>query len=118
MSSRNNSLTAGELVAECDAVNLNIRKFRGNFDLLAILNLLRGLDPEGTQQRVVLGENFTAEERSSLDAKLHIPLVDVTRFNIPSPIVLPAPKAVEKHLTDLSNEVFEKFQGQVRRILR
>lgn len=102
---------------ECEAVNLNIRNFQKNYDLLNILNFLRSLDIQSIERKQVLGENFSPEELASVDQKLFIKPLSIDAFSIPSPLELPPPGAVEGVLTGLSEEVFRKYENQVKNLM-
>ena len=102
---------------ECEAVNLNIRSFQKNFDLLNILNFLRSLDLQTLERKQILGENFNAEELASVDQKLYIKSLSFVGFSIPPPLQLPPPGAVERVLSDLSEEVYRKYEHQVKTLM-
>lgn len=106
-----------DLQAECRAVNRNISQFRRNFDLLTILQFLRGLDPVEIERRNILGENFTSQEVASLDRKLFIPDVQFDRLDVPPPVPLPELRTVEAPLARLAKEIFEEHADAVRRLM-
>ncbi len=102
---------------ECEAVNVNIRNFQKNFDLLNILNFLRSLDTQSIERKQILGENFSPEELASVDQKLYIKPLSMEAFSIPPPLELPHPGAVEGVLTGLSEEVYRKYEDQVKNLM-
>lgn len=107
-----------DLQAECLAVNGNLKNFQSNFDLLAILNFLRTLDTLAIEKKQILGENFTAEEMSSLDERLYIRPVPFEKLDLPVPLALPAPERLEALLLKTANEVYKKHQTEVRRMMK
>lgn len=107
-----------DVAAECDAVNRNIESFGKNFDLLAILNFLRNLDLQGLEKKKILGENFTAKEMAELDKNLYIRAIPLKKLEMPVPLDLPSPVAVEDKLTRLANDVFRKHGEEVKSILK
>jgi len=107
-----------DLQAECRAVNHNITAFQNNFDLLGILSFLRNLDTLAVGKKLVLGENFTAEELASLDQKLYIRPMSFEELNVPAPLPLPKPGRIEGFLCDLADEIYRRHASEVRRIMR
>jgi hypothetical protein len=106
-----------DLRVEYRAVNSNISRFQKNFDLLSIISFLRSLDTHALERMNILGENFSAEERTSLDRKLHIKTVSFEGLDIPKPLELPEPARMEGRLNELANEVYRKYQEEVKKIL-
>jgi len=106
-----------ELNAECRAVNMNIDKFQKNFDLLTILNFLKSLDPTALERKHYLGENFTAEELSSVDRTLYLHPIRFENLEVPAPPALPEPEAIESALSDLANEIYRRYQDQIKGIM-
>jgi hypothetical protein len=106
------------LKLDCQGVNRNIMNFHSNFDLLSILNFLRNLDIQSIEQKQYLGENFTAEEMASVDQKLYIKPISFEKLDLPLPLMLPRPELAERHLTELANEVYEKHQKAVKRLMQ
>lgn len=107
----------GQVLNECSAVNSNIEAFQRNFDLLGIVNFLKGLDTVGTERKKILGDNFTAQEMAALDQNLYIHPVAVEKLNIPVPLHLPALDSIRGKLCTLADEVFVRYPGKVRKIL-
>ena len=103
---------------ECSAVNRNIESFQRNFDILSIINFLKGLDTSGIERKKILGENFTAQEMAALDQNLFIGPVSVQKFNVPLPLHLPAPDAIRGKLCMLADEIFARYPEKVKKILR
>ena len=107
-----------ELRGLCEAVNLNIKHFHCNFDLLTILSFLKSLDVGAIEQKHFLGENFTAEELASVDQKLYIQQISFEALEVPAPLSLPAPERAEMAIAELVQEVYGKYQKFVKRLLR
>ncbi len=107
-----------ELETECRAVNLNIDGFHKNYDLLSILSFLRSLDTSALEQKQFLGENFTPEEMASVDQKLYIRLIDLDKLNVPKPLTLPREDLVEEGLSNLANEIYNKYQTKARWLIQ
>jgi hypothetical protein len=107
-----------DLQTECRAVNRNIIAFQNNFDLLAILGFLRNLDTVTLEKKLVMGENFTAEELASLDQKLYIRPMTFEELNVPAPLLLPKTGEIERLLSDLADEIYRKHPSEVRRVMR
>lgn len=107
-----------ELEAECRAVNINIVKFQKNFDLLAILNFLKSLDLTALEQKHYLGENFTAEEISSIDKKLHLNQISFEKLKVPEPLALPRPESIEESVSNLSAEIYRRFEKHIKEIMQ
>lgn len=105
-------------VEECSAVNRNIESFQRNFDILSIVNFLKGLDTLGIERKKILGENFTAQEMASLDQSLFIGPVAVEKFHVPAPWHLPAPDVIRAKLCMLAEEICTRYPEKVRKILR
>jgi hypothetical protein len=106
-----------ELLHECSAVNTNIASFQKNFDLLSILNFLRGLDTQEVERKRILGDNFTAREIAELDKQLHVNPVSIGKLNAPSPLDFPAPDSIRAELSDLAGEIFELHRKEAKKVL-
>lgn len=106
-----------ELLSECKAVNLNISAFQKNFDVLTLLAFLRNLDTMELERKHFLGENFTADELSSLDQKLYIKQINFEGLNVPAPLDLPKMERLEPALADLAAEVYRRHQRNVRGLM-
>ena len=111
-------LAHAELEAELQGVNLNIKTFQKNFDVLGILSFLRNLDTLTVEKKQIMGENFTAEEIASLDQRLFIRPMRFDELNVPPPVPLPGPGLCERRLTELADEIYRKHPAEVRMILR
>lgn len=107
-----------ELRNEWAAVNSNIDAFHKNFDLLAILNLLRNMDVRSLEKKKVLGENFTANEITELDQNLYIRPVPMEKLLVPTPIEIPETHQAESRLNDLAEQIYRKYEREVKVILR
>lgn len=103
-----------ELNAECRAVNMNIDKFQKNFDLLTILNFLKSLDQATLERKHYLGENFTAEELTSIDQKLYLRPINFEKLGIPVPLTLPKPERVEEALSNLAHDIYQKYHRDIK----
>lgn len=107
-----------ELDAEYRGVNHNIEAFQKNFDVLSILSFLRNLDTLAVEKKLTLGENFTAEEMSSLDRKLYIRPMRFDELNVPPPLSIPNHGQCLKRLAELADEIRRRYPAEVRKILR
>ncbi len=107
-----------ELTNECSAVNRNIDSFQKNFDLLSILNFLRNLDTRGIERKKILGDNFTATEIAELDKNLYINPVSMEKLDVPAPLDLPESGSVRGELSNLAEEIFQRYGEEVKKILR
>jgi len=108
----------GLLKSECEAVNSNIKSFQKNFDLLTVLNFLRGLDSTTLERKHYLGANFSAEEMASVEGKLFLRQVSCEKFNVPEPVALPGLEVIEEALSQLALDVYRKYQARVKRMMR
>ncbi len=106
-----------ELRSHCNAINLNIKNFQKNYDLLSIMQFLRSLDTQALERKHFLGENFTAEEMASLDTKLQINTLDFQKMDVPPPLPLPPLPSVEQRLAELAAETFRKHEREVRDLM-
>ncbi len=107
-----------ELSNERSAVNRNIDSFQKNFDLLSILNFLRNLDMRGIERKKILGDNFTAMEMAELDRNLYISPVSMEKLSAPAPLDLPEPDSIREELSNLAEEIFQRYGEAVKKILR
>ncbi len=107
-----------DLANERSAVNSNIDSFQKNFDLLSILNFLRNLDMQGIERKKILGNNFTAKEMSELDNNLYIRPVSMEILNVPAPLDIPGPDSIRGKLSDLAEEIFQRYGEEVKKILK
>ncbi|GLI35355.1 hypothetical protein [Desulforhabdus amnigena] len=106
-----------ELVAECEAVNINIRAFQKNFDVLTLLAFLRSLDTQELERKHFLGENFTPEELGSLDQKLYIKPIAFESLEVPPPLELSPPERMELPLSELAAEIYRKHERNVKYLM-
>lgn len=107
-----------DLANECSAVNANIDAFQKNFDLLTMLSFMRSLDTRGIEIKKILGDNFTAAEISQLDKNLYIGPVSMEKLNVPAPLDLPDCGALRGKLSNLAEEVFQRYPAEVKKIMR
>ena len=107
-----------DLESECAAVNSNIGSFQKNFDLLSILSFIRNLDIQAIEKKKVLGDNFTAGEMAELDKNLSIRLQAMEKLNVPAPVDLPDPDSMRAKLSDLAEEIFQRYGEEVKKILK
>lgn len=107
-----------DLEAECCGVNRNLKTFHDNFDLLGILSFLRNLDTRTLEKKLVMGDNFTAEEMGSLDRKLYIRPMSFEELHVPCPLSLPGRDRCTGFLADLADDIYRKHSGEVKRIMR
>ena len=103
---------------ECRAVNLNITHFQKNYDLLAILSFLKSLDTTLIERKYVMGENFTPEEMASIDQKLYIRPVDLSKLDVPLPMDLPKPETMEERLSAMASEIFGKYHDEAKGLMQ
>lgn len=107
-----------ELESERVAVNSNIETFHRNFDLLTLLNFIRSLDMQGIEKKKILGDNFTAKEITELDKNLYISPISMEKLNAPAPLRLPESGSVREELIKLSDEIFQRYGKEVRKVMR
>jgi hypothetical protein len=107
-----------ELTNELSAVNRNIDSFQKNFDLLLILSFLRNLDIHGIESKKILGDNFTATEMAALDKNLYISPVSMEKLDVPAPLDLPESGSIREILSNLAEEIFQRYGEEVKKILR
>ncbi len=107
-----------DLCNELAAVNTNIDAFQKNFDLLAIMNLLRNMDIRNLEQKKILGGNYTASELSELDQSLFIHKIPMGKLVAPQPLDIPEIGQVEDRLGGLAEQIYRKYEKEVRAILR
>ncbi|SFM48069.1 hypothetical protein [Thermodesulforhabdus norvegica] len=105
------------LKKECDAVNLNIKKFHSNYDLLTILQFLKSMDVCGIERKKFLGENFSPDELMSVDEKLYFKPVKFEKWSLPEPPELPPHPLIERRLDDLANQVYERYGNQLKSVI-
>jgi hypothetical protein len=107
----------GALDSECRAVSRNIEHFQQNFDVLTILNFVKSLDGGAIEQKHFLGGNFTPKELAAVEKTLYIATVSFPDLQLPPPLTLARPEAMEPTLTPLAYRIFSDHQGQVRRYM-
>jgi hypothetical protein len=106
-----------DLACERIAVNSNIDSFHKNFDLLSILNFIRGLDMRGIEKKKILGDNFTAKEMAELDKNLYIAPISMEKLDAPAPLELPEFGSIRQDLTMLADEILQKYGTEVKRVI-
>ena len=99
-------------------MNLNITHFQKNYDLLAILSFLKSLDTTLIERKYVMGENFTPEEMASIDQKLYIRPIDLSKLDVPPPMDLPKPETMEERLSAIASEIFGKYQDEAKGLMQ
>ncbi len=110
--------TYNEFCKDCEAVNLNIKQFHSNYDLLTIVRFLKSLDVCGIERKKILGENFSPDELMSIDKKLYFKPVKIESWDLPIPLTLPEPMLVERELERLANEVYNTYGNRLKTIVR
>ncbi|HOV84802.1 MAG TPA: hypothetical protein PLM79_00450 [Syntrophobacteraceae bacterium] len=106
-----------DLSLECRAVNCNIQGFQKNFDLLSLLSFLKSLDIQGLERKHFLGENFTPGELAAVERSLCLCPVSFEKMAVPEPLCLPGYQLLEESLIALAHEVYQRFPGQVQRLM-
>ncbi len=107
-----------DLCQELAAVNANIEAFQNNFDLLAIMNLLRNLDIRSMERQNILGGNYTASELAELDQGLFIHKVPLEKLVVPQPFDIPEIGQVEEQLGTLAEHIFRGYEREARLLMR
>ncbi len=97
---------------------MNIDSFQKKFDLLSILNFLRNLDMQGIEKKKILGDNFTAKEMAELDNNLYIRPISMEILNVPAPLDIPALDSIRGKLSNLAEEIFQRYGEEVKKILK
>lgn len=108
----------GELEAEVQAVNRNLKKFEAGFDLMTILNFLKDMDVEGLDRKRWLGDNFTPQEVGAIEDTLRFRPVRLERFKLPPLFDLPEPQVVESELHEIARCAFGECSGKIEQIMR
>ena len=103
---------------ETKAVNQNLKKFEGKFDLLTILSFLKDMDVEFVQKQHFLGDNFTPEEMAAVEATLHLRPIRMEQFKLVPPPDLPHPHHVERQLSYLADTVYDQCAGRIDRLMQ
>jgi len=103
-----------ELFEECKAVNINIKNFNQEFDLLAIIHFLKTMDIAELERKKFLGGNFSSKEITSLEKKMLFHTINWEALRLPKPIDLPEYRKVRKQLQALSDRVFDGYQAKLR----
>ncbi|MBI4774776.1 MAG: hypothetical protein HY788_11460 [Deltaproteobacteria bacterium] len=107
-----------ELFEECKAVNINIKNFNQEFDLLAIIHFLKTMDIADLERKQFLGGNFTSKELHSLEKKMLFHPINWESLRLPKPIDLPEYRRIRKPLQSLSDRVFDGYQAKLRSLIK
>ncbi len=107
-----------DLKKEIEAVNLNIKAFHRNFDILAIIQFLKSLDVCTLERKKFLGENFTPEELMEIDKSLYFKPASLSKWNIPEPFELPLHEHIERPLDQLISQVYERYGWHLKKIVK
>jgi hypothetical protein len=106
------------LLEECKAVNHNLKKFEDNYDLLSILNFLKGMDLEEITKKHFMGDNFAPEEMASIEKTLRFKPVSIKEFNLIPPPDLPELTDVQKQIASLANSVYDQYSNNMKTLIR
>ncbi len=106
------------LLEECKAVNHNLKKFEDNYDLLSILNFLKGMDLEEITKKHFMGDNFAPEEMASIEKTLRFKPVSIKEFNLIPPPDLPELTDVQKQIASLANSVYDRHCNNMKTLIR
>jgi hypothetical protein len=106
------------LEQESKASNQNLKKFEADYDLIVILNFLKGIDVEQIQKRHWLGDNFSPEEIGSIETTLRLRPIRMEQFELLPPPDLPEPKTIEKQLGALADRVYAKSADRIRTVMK
>jgi hypothetical protein len=106
------------LLEECKAVNHNLKKFEDNYDLLSILNFLKGMDLEEITKKHFMGDNFAPEEMASIEKTLRFKPVSIKEFNLIPPPDLPELTDVQKQIASLANSVYDQYGNNMKTLIR
>ena len=107
-----------ELDKECKAVNHNINSFQQNYDLLTLIRFLKSLDVHTIEKKFYLGENFNANELSSIDTALMIKSVTMDSFELMKPPKIKSLEEIKPDILKFVTDVSEKENKEMRRIIR
>lgn len=102
---------------ECDAVNINIKKFHNNYDLLTILRFLKSMDIYGIELKKFLGENFSPDELMSVEEKLCFKPIKFEKWELPPPPKLPPHGLIERQLDILASQIYNQYGPQLRMMI-
>ncbi len=107
-----------DFCSDCRAVNLNIKQFHANYDILTIIRFLKSMDVYGLERKKILGENFSPDELMSIDEKLYFKPVKVESWDLPSPLQLPDHTLIEGKLDNLANKVYDRYGSKLKTIVK
>jgi hypothetical protein len=106
------------LIEECEAVNHNMKKFEDNYDLLTILNFLKGMDLEEITKKHFMGDNFAPEEIASIEKTLRFKPISIKQFKLIPPPSLPELADVRKQIASLANSVYDQYSDNMKTLIR
>lgn len=106
------------LLEECKAVNHNLKKFEDNYDLLSILNFLKGMDLEEITKKHFMGDNFAPEEMASIEKTLRFKPVSIKQFNLIPPPDLPELTDIQTQIASLANSVYDQYSNNMKTLIR
>jgi len=72
----------------------------------------------GIERKKILGDNFTATEMAELDKNLYISPVSMEKLDVPAPLDLPESGSIREILSNLAEEIFQRYGEEVKKILR
>ncbi len=107
-----------DFCSDCRAVNINIKQFHANYDILTIIRFLKSMDVCGIERKKILGENFSPDELMSIDEKLYFKPVKVESWNLPLPLPLPDHSLIEGKLDNLASRVYDRYGSELKAIVR
>ena len=73
---------------------------------------------QGIERKKIMGDNFTAREMAELDNNLYIRPVSMEILDVPAPLDIPEPGSVQGKLSDLAEEIFQRYGEEVKKILK
>ena len=106
-----------DLKEECKAVNYNLKKFQGNYDLLTILKFLKDMDVEFAERKRWLGDNFSPAEMASVEKSLSFKPIRMERFKLDPPPNLPEAKTIQKQLNALADCVYGQCADRIKKMI-
>jgi len=109
---------AGNLTALADEINMDIKTFEQNYDILNIINFLKSMDVETLLKKKVMGGNFSPGEMNSLYEAMVIKPVSLETERIHSWPELPLPREVKRRTMHFVFTVFEQYKEAIRPALR
>lgn len=89
-----------------------------NFSLLGLLSFLRSLDTCAREKAHFLGGNFTANELSSVEQKLHIHRISLEPMRIVPLMLLPEPELIRASLKEMASFACKGRPAEVKTLIR